>query len=75
MTPKIKIVGPLQAGTAVYLTEGGKAFTTHKEKADKRYPQPMGLLIVAPAAANSAHQPGITLKLNAFAEGALSSLE
>lgn len=75
MTPKIKIEGPLSAGSSVYLMEGWKAFTTHKEKADKRYPHPMGRLIVAPAAANSAHQPGITLKLNAFAEGALSSLE
>jgi hypothetical protein len=75
MTPKIKIEGPLSAGSSVYLMEGGKAFTTHKEKAAKAYPQPMGRLIVAPAAAGSGHQPGITIKLNAFAESALSSLE
>ena len=75
MTPKIKIEGPLNAGSAVYLMEGKKAFTTHKEKADKRSPQPMGRLIAAPAAGGSGCHHGVTLKLNAFAEGALSSLE
>lgn len=67
MTPKIKIVGPLQAGTAVYLTEGGKAFTTEKSGAAKAYPQTMGHIVMT--------KTGPQLKLNAFTEGALSSLE
>ena len=67
MTPKIKIVGPLKAGTPVYIIEGGKAFTTEKSGAAKAYPQAMGRIVIT--------KTGPELKLNAFAEGALSSLE
>jgi hypothetical protein len=72
MTPKIKIEGPLTAGSAVYLMEGGKAFTTDKAKASKAYPQPMGQIIKSTAGGVT---PPLSLKFNAFAEGALSSLE
>ena len=74
MTPKIKILGPLTAGAEVYLIEGGKAFTTHKEKAAKGWPDPVGRLIPDSERSKS-HVPGIALKLNASAEGALASLE
>ena len=67
MTPKIKIEGPLTAGAEVYLIEGGKAFTTEKSGAAKAYPQAMGHIVMT--------KTGTQLKLNAFAEGALSSLE
>ena len=72
MTPKIKIEGPLKAGSKVYLIEGGKAFTTDKTKAAKAYPQAMGRIIKSTA--GGVH-PSLSLKFNAFAEGALASLE
>lgn len=74
MTPKIKIEGPLKAGSLVYLIEGGKAFTTHKDKAAKGWPDPVGRLI-PDSERSERHVPGLALKLNASAEGALSSLE
>ena len=73
MTPKIKIEGPLEAGSLVYLMQGDKAFTTHKEKAAKSWPDPVGRLMPSPNA--GCHIPDLTLKLNASAEGALASLE
>jgi len=74
MTPKIKIEGPIKAGSLVYLIEGGKAFTTHKKKAAKGWPDPVGRLI-PDSERSDLHAPGIVLKLNASAEGALASLE
>ena len=67
MTPKIKIEGPLTAGAEVYLIEDAKSFTTNKEKAAKAYPHPLGRIVKT--------KTGPSLKFNAFAEGALASLE
>ena len=82
MTPKIKIYGGIKPGSPVYLMEKqplspgepglrpphrDASFTTDESLASKAYPQPLGRIIKT--------NTGVEIKLNAFAEGALSSLE